>query len=104
MLKDFLLEQQIITPFELFESPIASEEMLCLAHTQKYVQSVQRGDLDSNIIKRIGFPWSHELYIRSCAVVGGAVEATHAVALNPFRRRMRQGGEGTEQAFFTLLL
>ena len=91
MLKDFLLDQQIITPFELMESPIASEEMLCLAHTQKYVQSVQRGDLDSNIIKRIGFPWSHELYIRSCAVVGGAVEAAKSALKNKISGNLAGG-------------
>jgi acetoin utilization deacetylase AcuC-like enzyme len=77
-LRSFLIEQKIIEPNELFESPLASVEELCLAHDQNYVLSMKNGSVDLNIIKRIGFPWSERLYFRSCATVGGAIAASQS--------------------------
>ncbi len=78
MLRDFLLAENIIKEDELFVSPLASPETLELAHTSDYVQAMRTGSVSQDIIKRIGFPWSPELYTRSCATVGGALEAAKA--------------------------
>lgn len=78
MLRDFLLSENIINEAELFESSLASVEMLELAHTPDYVEAMRTGAISQDIIKRIGFPWSPELYTRSCATVGGALEAAKA--------------------------
>jgi acetoin utilization deacetylase AcuC-like enzyme len=75
MLRDSLVEHQIIRSEQLFESPQATEEELCLAHSPSYVRSMQDGSVELQMIKRIGFPWSYNLYLRSCATVGGALAA-----------------------------
>jgi acetoin utilization deacetylase AcuC-like enzyme len=75
MLRDFLIEHRIIGSDQLHESPQATEEELCLAHLPSYVRSIRDGTVDIQMIKRIGFPWSYNLYLRSCATVGGALAA-----------------------------
>ena len=75
LLRDYLIENKIIQQSQLFESPLASEDLLTLAHDRNYVRAMLTGEVDIQIIKRIGFPWSHGLYLRSCATVGGAVSA-----------------------------
>lgn len=75
MLRDYLLEHQIIAPSDLEPSPLATKVELYLAHAPSYVNSVEDGSVDLQIIKRIGFPWSYNLYLRSCATVGGALAA-----------------------------
>ncbi len=81
MLRDYLIEHQIINPDQLHESPLAKNEELFLAHDPNYVLAIANGTIDLQIIKRIGFPWSHNLYLRSCATVGGALAAAKS-ALN----------------------
>jgi acetoin utilization deacetylase AcuC-like enzyme len=78
MLRDFLLANKVVYPEHLLESPLATENELILAHSFNYVQSMQTGTVDPQIIKRIGFPWSYELYLRSCASVGGTIAAAKA--------------------------
>lgn len=75
MLRDYLLEHQIIMSSNLHESPLASEESLHLAHTPEYVLGMRDGSVNVEVIKRLGFPWSRGLYDRSCATVGGALLA-----------------------------
>lgn len=81
LLRNFLVENKIIQSEQLFESPQATQEELSLAHLPSYVKSIEDGTVDLQIIKRIGFPWSYNLYLRSCATVGGALAAAKA-ALN----------------------
>ena len=75
MLRDYLLEHEIIESAELHESPLASDEILHLAHTPEYVAGMRDGTVGIDVIKRLGFPWSRGLYDRSCATVGGALFA-----------------------------
>lgn len=77
-LRDYLLEHKIINPSDLFESPLASDEQLCLAHDPKYIASMKDGSLDKSIVRKIGFPWSYNLYLRSCATVGGALASAQS--------------------------
>jgi acetoin utilization deacetylase AcuC-like enzyme len=78
MLRDYLLQQQILQPSELKQSPLASEKMLRLAHTNDYIEGMRDGHVSIDIIKRIGFPWSRDLFDRSCATVGGALAAAQS--------------------------
>ena len=78
LLRDYLLEHRILDSSELFQSPIANAELLTLAHDLNYVQAMETGAIDPQIIKRVGFPWSPGLFQRSCATVGGAVQASLA--------------------------
>ncbi len=74
-LRDYLLEQNIIQESELNESPLATEDELRLAHDPDYVAAMKDGTVDPFIIRKIGFPWSPNLFLRSCATVGGALAA-----------------------------
>lgn len=75
LLRAYLMDHQILKPDELKLSPLASDEILALAHTTDYIEAVRTGTVSVEIIKRIGFPWSKALYERSCATVGGALSA-----------------------------
>ncbi len=75
MLRDYLIDQSVIDAGQLKASPLASPEQLRLAHTGDYIEAMRDGTVATEIIKRIGFPWSPELYVRSCATVGGAIAA-----------------------------
>lgn len=77
-LRDYLLEHKIINPSDLHESPLASNEELQLAHDANYILSMKDGTIKTSIIKKVGFPWSENLYLRSCATVGGALAAARS--------------------------
>ncbi len=80
-LRDYLLEHKIIAAADLIESPLATEDELLLAHHPQYIASIRDGSVDPLMIKKIGFPWSYNLFLRSCATVGGAL----AAAKNAFK-------------------
>jgi acetoin utilization deacetylase AcuC-like enzyme len=82
LLRSYLVEQKILLNTELFASPVASEDLLAMAHDRAYIESVRDGTISHDIIKRIGFPWSEALYLRSCVTVGGAVAAAESALKN----------------------
>ncbi len=91
MLRDYLITHHIIKTSELRESPLATPELLKLAHTEFYVEAMQTGSVSQDIIKRIGFPWSPALYDRSCATVGGAVAAAKSALENKISGNLAGG-------------
>jgi acetoin utilization deacetylase AcuC-like enzyme len=78
MLRNFLLSEKILQKEELQASPIVSQDLLRLAHSESYIESIRTGTVSQDIIRRIGFPWSEQLFVRSCATVGGALAAALA--------------------------
>lgn len=78
MLRNRLVGQGILPRDVIFESPLASDETLALAHDPSYIRDIREGTVSREILMRIGFPWSFELYLRSCATVGGAVAAAES--------------------------
>lgn len=91
MLRDYLISNNIITEQQLNESPLATEDLLRLAHTNQYITAMKTGDVDLQIIKRIGFPWSIELYQRSCATVGGALQSAKSALKNKIAGNLAGG-------------
>ena len=91
MLRDYLILNNIITEQQLHESPLATEDLLQLAHTDHYITAMKTGDVDLQIIKRIGFPWSFELYQRSCATVGGALQSAKSALKNQIAGNLAGG-------------
>ncbi len=63
--------------FEFAASPFASTEQLTLVHNASYVEAFLNGTLPPSVIRRIGFPWSENLVLRTLASVGGTVCAAH---------------------------
>ena len=61
MLRDYLINKNIISVTELKAISLVSRELFLLAHTEEYVDSVRDGAVNPNPLKRIGFPWSPAL-------------------------------------------
>ena len=91
LLRDYLIENKIIDLNQLHESPLATEEILRLAHADEYIQAMKTGKVDLQIMKRIGFPWSVQLYQRSCATVGGALESAKSAIKNQIAGNLAGG-------------
>lgn len=72
LLREYLLNKNILSIDELSLSPLCSIEDLLYAHDASYITEIKTGNVNIENFKRIGFPWSPELFIRSCASVGGA--------------------------------
>lgn len=78
MLRETLVQNEVIDASQLIQSPVATVEFLELAHDPDYIRSIVDGSVPIEIIKRIGFPWSPELFNRVAATVGGAARAAEA--------------------------
>lgn len=67
--------------FEFEKAPLVLPEHLRLIHDPDYVDGFLDGTLPPGVVRRIGFPWSEQLVLRSLASVGGTVEAArHALS------------------------
>jgi acetoin utilization deacetylase AcuC-like enzyme len=77
MPKYALLHEQVcaarLPGVELQPAEPASDDQLRLAHHPEYVSKVVNGGLSDRELRRIGFPWSPELVIRSRYSVGGTI-------------------------------
>lgn len=92
MLKYELIPQQllyegVIQPHQLFEPDMCASDILELTHDSRYLNDLKNGTLEPSHIRRIGFPWSYELYQRECIIVQGTIQCAlnalrHGVSLN----------------------
>ncbi len=57
-------------------APLADPDVVKLAHDADYVDAFMGGALPAQAIRRIGFPWSEALVLRTLASVGGTLCAT----------------------------
>jgi acetoin utilization deacetylase AcuC-like enzyme len=58
---------------ELLPAEPAGDDQLLLVHQADYVEKVVHGKLSEKELRRIGFPWSPELVVRSRYSVGGTI-------------------------------
>jgi acetoin utilization deacetylase AcuC-like enzyme len=61
--------------FEFECAPLADPEVITLAHDREYVSQFIAGTLPAAALRRIGFPWSEGLVLRTLASVGGTLAA-----------------------------
>ncbi|WNG50042.1 histone deacetylase [Archangium minus] len=78
LLRELLLERRVIPPEWLRASVPVSREDLERVHTPRYLDSLWTGTLTEAEARRLGFPWSEDLLVRSRASVGGTVGAARA--------------------------
>ena len=78
LLRELLLERGVIPPSGLIPSVPVEREDLERVHTARYLDALWTGTLSEAEIRRLGFPWSEELLMRSRASVGGTVGAARA--------------------------
>jgi acetoin utilization deacetylase AcuC-like enzyme len=82
--------------FELEPAEFARAELIELAHDPAYVAGFLNGTLDPAIMRRIGFPWSHELTRRTLASLGGTLAASEEALRTGFGGNL---AGGTHHAF-----
>jgi acetoin utilization deacetylase AcuC-like enzyme len=77
-MRKYRMLRDALTPtgrFTFEPAPLAPEQTVALAHDAAYVRAFVDGTLDRLVMRRIGFPWSEQLVLRTLASVGGTLEA-----------------------------
>jgi acetoin utilization deacetylase AcuC-like enzyme len=77
-LRQRLAAERVVPADRLHPAPPATPEQLLRVHDPDYVQRVAYGQLSPRELRRLGFPWSPELYRRSIHSVGGTIAAARA--------------------------
>lgn len=80
LLRAALVEGGVLREDELVAAELAPLEALARVHTPRWLTAVFEGTLTEAEVRRLGFPWSEALVVRSRAAVGGTCAAA-AVAL-----------------------
>jgi len=81
LLADYLAEQGIATPRNVFRPSRVRTDVLELAHCPKYLQRFIDGKLSDQELRRLGLPWSEGLVKRSLISPNGTL-LTASLALN----------------------
>jgi acetoin utilization deacetylase AcuC-like enzyme len=74
----------------------ASDELLLLVHTRDWVERFTRGELSAREVRRLGFPWSPDLVMRSRFSVGGTLAAARRALESGYAANL---AGGTHHAF-----
>ena len=75
-----IINEGILSSKELVPSPMTTREIITLAHSEAYYESIINGTIEPQLMRRIGLPWSKALVNRTLAAVGGSLEAAfHAL-------------------------
>jgi acetoin utilization deacetylase AcuC-like enzyme len=87
LLRERVLAEGIVAPENMHDPPRVSRADLLLVHTVDYVDRFTNGELTSDELRKLGFPWSPALVERSYRATGGTVEAArhafaHGIAMN----------------------
>ena len=75
LLREALLTSGLLQPNELVPAEPVEVQALLLVHTPRWVRAVLEDRLTESEERRLGFPWSPELVMRSRAAVGGTCAA-----------------------------
>jgi acetoin utilization deacetylase AcuC-like enzyme len=75
LLRAALVEEGVLLPEELLAAEPADVETLARVHTPRWLGAVLDGRLTEAEVRRLGFPWSEALVMRSRAAVGGTCAA-----------------------------
>ena len=94
--REYLLTNNILKESELFEPDIATQEEILLVHSEDYYESFRTGSIDEKAIRRLGLPWSYDLFLRSLASVGGSLLSAKSALQNGVAGNL---SGGTHHAF-----
>jgi acetoin utilization deacetylase AcuC-like enzyme len=82
--------------YDLQPAPFADAASIELAHDAQYVRAILDGSVDARVMRRIGFPWSEALVLRTLASVGGTLAAAREALRAGFGGNL---AGGTHHAF-----
>lgn len=91
MLREKLLQENVLSENQLFKAPKASDEDLLLAHDEHYVNGLKDNTLSEKELRPIGLPWSEQLLLRSYCAVGGFISATENALQDGFSAMLAGG-------------
>lgn len=91
LLREALLNENVLSSSELIQAPMVKDEDLLRAHTENYVYGLRNGTLTDKELRPIGLTYSPELLIRSYTSVGGFVAATDSALKNGFSALLAGG-------------
>lgn len=77
-LRELLLARGVLRASQLQASEPVDREALARVHTPRYLDALWAGTLSEAELRRLGFPWSEALLLRSRASVGGTLAAARA--------------------------
>jgi acetoin utilization deacetylase AcuC-like enzyme len=78
LLRERILESTLIGDPDLLVAPAVTDDEILRVHTSDYWNRLKHGELTAKELRRIGFPWSSELVIRSRHSAGGTLSACRA--------------------------
>jgi acetoin utilization deacetylase AcuC-like enzyme len=96
VLRAALLKQAVLAPGELIPAEPVALEALARVHTPRWLEAVLGGHLSEAEVRRLGFPWTEALVLRSRAAVGGTCAAACAALEEGFAGNL---AGGTHHAF-----
>ncbi len=96
LLRQALLEGGLLRADELVAAEPVPLAALALVHSARWVQAVVEGHLSEPEVRRLGFPWSEALVLRSRAAVGGTCAAARLALEQGFAGNL---AGGTHHAF-----
>lgn len=91
MLREKLIIDGILNKDQLHEAPLASNEDLKRAHTERYVDALKNHTLSEKELRPIGLTWSKELLNRSLASVGGFISSSEFALKSGFSALLAGG-------------
>ena len=96
LLRTQLLLEGIITPSDLMQPEALDTETLGIVHTPEYLAKLQSSSLSAVEIRRLGVPWSEELWLRSRVAAGGTLLAARTALRDGMAANL---AGGTHHAF-----
>lgn len=91
MLRERLLQENVMTAEQLFPAEKVNDEDLLRAHSKHYVMGLKDNSLTEKELRPIGLTWSEELLTRSYTSVGGFVAATNSALETGFSALLAGG-------------
>jgi acetoin utilization deacetylase AcuC-like enzyme len=96
LLKEQLLREGIISPAEIIEPESLPAHIMGAVHTAEYLRKLQTSGLSTAETRRLGMPWSEELWVRSRVAAGGTLLAARTALKDGMAANL---AGGTHHAF-----
>jgi acetoin utilization deacetylase AcuC-like enzyme len=78
LLKELLLTEGVIAPDDIIEPDPIDLRSAALVHTRDYLEKLESHSLSAAEVRRLGLPWSPELWLRSRLAAGGTLRTARA--------------------------
>jgi acetoin utilization deacetylase AcuC-like enzyme len=96
LLRNRLMADGLLTTTDVLEPEPIDIETAALVHTRAYLEKLQSSTLSAPEQRRLGLPWSQELWQRSRLAAGGTLQAARAALENGLAGNL---AGGTHHAF-----